>query len=473
MMFPAIFLADEAGALANAASGHAAVLLLGASLIITMLLVGRWLQQEPANRPKNLSDLVFAGFTFLAALMAVSWLVFDTGTPIWSAVGLLSTAGVLAGAWVLFLPADFNEHRGSELSCDDEGLLDDARRARILIAYFESQGRISDTATPDRLGKAELDGIVKKVREVEEAAKAVPPLPISTEQEADFYLALGTLIAKARPVSVESIAHCQKAGGKRRSRVALELDTNGRFMLASVFLLVVFQAYTAIGLKLHNQVETKHRTYLSLFGAAEPLAPAVDAKPPAPDDFTLKAESKIRIAREEMTEAYASLKAWVRPVSDGLVGVGFRRDATEASKVKMPPAILERPNNEPVFPSDAAETRTQATLLLDFLSNYLLPLLYGWAGAMVYIVRRLTGEMSSLTFLPGNLAVRAWLGCIAGLAIGWFYHPTTTTTTAESITNLGPLALAFLAGFGVEIFFSMLDRFVNAFTESRSAPAGK
>jgi hypothetical protein len=69
-----------------------------------------------------------------------------------------------------------------------------------------------------------------------------------------------------------------------------------------------------------------------------------------------------------------------------------------------------------------------------------------------------------------NLQVRIWLGCVAGLAIGWFYPAATAGAQKEVTTALTPLALAFLAGFGVEIFFFALDRFVAAFTDTANKP---
>jgi len=52
------------------------------------------------------------------------------------------------------------------------------------------------------------------------------------------------------------------------------------------------------------------------------------------------------------------------------------------------------------------------------------------------------------------------LGALGGLAIGWFYKP-----EAGNIgSSLSPFALAFLAGYSVEVLFFAMDKFVFAFS---------
>src|ERR1700680_5228090 len=55
------------------------------------------------------------------------------------------------------------------------------------------------------------------------------------------------------------------------------------------------------------------------------------------------------------------------------------------------------------------------------------------------------------------------LGVIAGLAIGWFFAPDNKSTGA-GLSALSPLALAFVAGYSVDLLFTAMDRLVAAFS---------
>jgi hypothetical protein len=54
------------------------------------------------------------------------------------------------------------------------------------------------------------------------------------------------------------------------------------------------------------------------------------------------------------------------------------------------------------------------------------------------------------------------MGALAGLIAIWFLQP--DASTAEIFKTLSPFALAFLAGYSVEVVFSAMDRFIAAFS---------
>jgi hypothetical protein len=66
--------------------------------------------------------------------------------------------------------------------------------------------------------------------------------------------------------------------------------------------------------------------------------------------------------------------------------------------------------------------------------------------------------------------LRIHLGALAGLAVGLFFVPEDTTTAVLPI-SLSPLALAFLAGYSVEFFFSAMDRFITGLAQRNSGGA--
>ena len=121
-------------------------------------------------------------------------------------------------------------------------------------------------------------------------------------------------------------------------------------------------------------------------------------------------------------------------------------------------------------PTSELETtiiRSKLEMLLLFFSGYLLPMLYGLIGACAFVLRKLSDEIDKMTYAHDarvRYTLRLNIGVLTGLAVGWFLKP---GAGDPFLTSLSPLALAFVAGYGSDLFFLGLDKVVNAF-----APAG-
>jgi hypothetical protein len=110
-------------------------------------------------------------------------------------------------------------------------------------------------------------------------------------------------------------------------------------------------------------------------------------------------------------------------------------------------------------------------MLLAFFSEYLLPMLYGLTGSCAFVLRKLSDEIDKLTYAHDakvRHTLRLNIGLLAGLAVGWFLKP---SASDPSLTSLSPLALAFIAGYGSDMFFVFLDKAVNTFTPAGNAAA--
>ena len=100
----------------------------------------------------------------------------------------------------------------------------------------------------------------------------------------------------------------------------------------------------------------------------------------------------------------------------------------------------------------------------EILVNYLFPLLYGLMGAIAFVLRSLSDRVRTVTYsrkLNTGYSLRLQLGMLAGLAIGWFFK----ADGASGVASLSPLALSFVGGYSVELFFFGLDRVINTFTD--------
>jgi hypothetical protein len=115
-----------------------------------------------------------------------------------------------------------------------------------------------------------------------------------------------------------------------------------------------------------------------------------------------------------------------------------------------------------------------AQIILTALIKYILPILYGALGASAYIVRALANEIGDLTYSSESdvrYLLRFYLGAVAGFSIAWFTSEASSPENVGILQSLSPLALAFLAGYSVDLLFSLLDRLVVAFSGDRSVSA--
>jgi len=155
------------------------------------------------------------------------------------------------------------------------------------------------------------------------------------------------------------------------------------------------------------------------------------------------------------------------PSPSSVPDTNSKEPATKETLAKDPNAIFE-PSE---FQNKSASIRVVATQVIDVMQKWLLPLLYGALGAMVFVVRTLSMQARDRLFRKEglvSLVLRVFLGMISGLAIGWFWtHDSSEAATnggPMSLSTLSPFALAFVAGYGVELFFALLDKIVSTFT---------
>jgi hypothetical protein len=102
------------------------------------------------------------------------------------------------------------------------------------------------------------------------------------------------------------------------------------------------------------------------------------------------------------------------------------------------------------------------------VGNYLLPVLYGLLGALGFVLRRLNRQLSDYLLTPrdqrANL-IRIRLGMMTGACIGLFVNSSTGAATLSGFggaaVTLTASSVAFLAGYGVEVVFKMLDGLMN------------
>jgi hypothetical protein len=115
-----------------------------------------------------------------------------------------------------------------------------------------------------------------------------------------------------------------------------------------------------------------------------------------------------------------------------------------------------------------------AAAALAVMNGYLMPLLMGFLGSTAYVLRLYLTSMRDRLLNPyfvRSAKVRIALGTLSGLAIGFFLSPggTAAKSPAElaTVVTLSTPALAFLAGYAVEVLFKFIDLIAEQVFQSK------
>jgi hypothetical protein len=117
------------------------------------------------------------------------------------------------------------------------------------------------------------------------------------------------------------------------------------------------------------------------------------------------------------------------------------------------------------------DVRSFAQDVLDLVSVYfgaitacLLPILYALLGTCAYLLRSFEEELRTLTFVPSSKTqwARFLIAGIGGAVVGLFNFALTQSA------SVSPLAIAFLVGYAVDVFFSFLEGLLQTFTKAKS-----
>jgi hypothetical protein len=307
---------------------------------------------------------------------------------------------------------------------------------------------------------------------------------ISEADETAFWKHFAILAAAVAPVSAESVRAIATVDGKR-SQVQ---KTVRRFTITAVValaVLVTLQAYWAVGALIISdmkttqaqlkEVELSMRAGSNSSGNESPGQQQLQQPQQQPQqqqrpqrggrNFTWLWEKalegpseELKFKKEDLEMYVAANYRWLElwsTIPNSLLGI----DTIHVTEKDPEDAIRE----------NIIAYLQCATITMDILQKYILPLIYGFLGACVYVLRNLSSKIKAYAFLNAstiNFHIRLCLGTLGGIAIVWFISPEKTT---EPVMSLSPLALAFLAGYSVELLFAVMDTVINAFTGNRTA----
>jgi hypothetical protein len=102
----------------------------------------------------------------------------------------------------------------------------------------------------------------------------------------------------------------------------------------------------------------------------------------------------------------------------------------------------------------------QVKAIITPYATWILPALFACLGAMIYFMRLLADPTQPSPRL-NRIVHRMALAALAGVIVGWFWEPAFGASSEFQAAGLGLFTFAFVVGFSIELFFSLLDRFVE------------
>lgn len=331
-------------------------------------------------------------------------------------------------------------------------------------------------------GRFGVDVEYKVLRAIARARELFNRGQLRGEVAADFYQKFIALSKAVCPVTVRSLRSCIIEQESRtwiflrckETPADQALNRHRRWGFAGLLFLTVIQTYWVIGSFLTTNLPILSDDEKQFEHAVEERARWTrnDVSQPTTQDTAVPQGADQKREQAEESELKKEEQGMLRGKSDTYLWLLDVWTAPGLKAAGFFDSIFQQPHGDHSA-SAAWKTGIVAKYILNILQTYVLPPLYGWLGAMAYVLRRLISEINARTYHSDSdtsYNLRIYLGVLAGLAIGWFVAPD-NKAGGNVLQALSPLALAFLAGYSVELLFSAMDRLLEAF--SAKAPSAK
>lgn len=312
----------------------------------------------------------------------------------------------------------------------------------------------------------------------------------SEQTAANLITALTTLASRVKPVTAASLKACSDETA----------PTVRNYLTVAIWLAVFIVPFSvasflaaAISGNIRTDMSTANDLAVKLQGqlgypvqgtppgtaSTSPCTPFPPAQPQEPPSAVDKNEIITEL------QLYASTIRSIDAHARQLKVLVPNREPDPCNSIRREPAklhaIFQLPAGLPNL-AQAAQDRTTlyqdiryfAQNLLDdesffygAITTCILPVLYALLGTCAYLLRTFEQQMNSRTFIPSEAnSARFLIAAIGGAVVGLFNNFTMTQGA-----SLSPLALAFLVGYAVDVFFAFLEGLLQMFT--RNAPGSQ
>jgi len=338
--------------------------------------------------------------------------------------------------------------------------------------------------------------ISEKTRDAILRARAAHGTPVTPEIATGLLSALSDMARQVRPITAQSLRAC---ADPRQARIVVNRYTVIAAALCAVLLPFSVATFvsSAISDSIRKDTETANALALTLAERERAIHAAVasatgDGASPSvtgisPNDM-LKELQQFTIAIRALNSHARELSLFAPSTAltpPGKVARDQQLDAAEKGnkfELPVPLADLRAQADEAVAKIKlyqsvryrAVSAQETAAIWSGAVATCILPVLYAALGACAYLLRLFEEQIRNRTFTADGHRARFLIAGIGGLVIGLF-----TNFNVTEGGSLSPLALAFLVGYAVDVFFSFLEGLLRAFGRTPApappapAPAGK
>lgn len=343
--------------------------------------------------------------------------------------------------------------------------------AQLLLAYAAEQAM----ELPD--DQVEVIVQAKRLKERDNVGQSL---------EIKFWHAYRVLAEKLESVTVESLKATSDEFGdeiltfrifkpkEKMSKSRQAVRKYGLWLLISLIALLLTQIYVVFGSTVIHDIDNLSLERENLVREIALLNAQYDTAENTSillADITQKEDLMLAIP-DRLDSNYELLEDWLRII---LVfeSIGTDEEIQETEQTAETAETTEIEGIEETLSFGSREESRQWALQmgrisLESISTYFLPLLYGLLGACAYVLRSLAREISKRIYTAQSnirFQLRMYLGALSGLAVVWVIPGEISIGLGENITRL---ALAFLAGYSVEIVFAAMDALVGAFSSEKT-----
>ncbi|MEP6966528.1 MAG: hypothetical protein ABI906_00465 [Pseudomonadota bacterium] len=103
--------------------------------------------------------------------------------------------------------------------------------------------------------------------------------------------------------------------------------------------------------------------------------------------------------------------------------------------------------------------------IIELYGVLILPALYGMIGTIVFELRRILNPLTPSASIE-RIIVRTALGGLAGISITFVFRPLHTAANDVTPSGIAVFGIAFILGFSIDVFFTLLDRMVGVVSQS-------
>jgi hypothetical protein len=296
------------------------------------------------------------------------------------------------------------------------------------------------------------------------------------EETAGLLAALTKLADRLKGVTADSL---EASGGRELERQVLVPYERWAVGLAAIIIpfSILSFASSAISDGLHKDIATANELAVKLTTQLHLAQPATEQADTPGGPAPTAAEADLLTELQQFASLIRAIdgRAWqLRLFVAGVVADpnadvrGDQAKTHERFELPLPlGSLADRANERIRLYQDvryfAQSTLDAVSLIYGAATVCVLPVLYALLGTCAYLLRSLEKQFRARTFTNrGTTGPRLIVAGIGGAVVGLFNNFTITQGA-----SIPPLALAFLVGYAVDVFFSFLEGLIQQFTKPK------